>query len=295
LIERDYLIKAIDRDKQVRVTIAHTTNLVQEAHCRHGTSATASAALGRVLTAALILGSDLKNQQDVLTLRVNGDGIAGPIIATVDSSGNGRALISNPQADLPSPYPGKLAVGELVGKNGFLEVIRDVGLKQPFVGRVKLVSGEIAEDLANYFLLSEQVPSLVSLGVLVNTDLSILAAGGLIVQAMPGAQDIVLERLENNILSMNTISNLMADSASVEEILAVIMDDINYNIVANRSLAFRCTCNRDRLAAILANLTRAELEETVAQTGKLEISCNFCGEMYQYSLNEIDHIKQQKP
>ena len=166
MIARDYLLKAMDKDKQVRVTIAHTTALVEEARRRHNTSATASAALGRVLTAALIMGSDLKNEKDALTLRVNGDGIAGPIVASVDSVGHGRAFISNPAADLPSSSPGKLAVGELVGRGGYLEVIKDAGLKQPFVGRVNLVSGEIAEDLSSYFLLSEQIPSLVALGVL---------------------------------------------------------------------------------------------------------------------------------
>lgn len=292
MITKDYLLKAIDRDKLVRITIAHTTALVEEAHRRHNTSATASAALGRVLTAALLMGSDLKNEQDVLTLRINGDGIGGPIVATVDSRGNGRAFISSPNADLPSRYPGKLAVGELVGRNGYLEVIRDTGMKQPFIGRVNLVSGEIAEDLSSYFLLSEQIPSLVALGVLVDTDLSIKAAGGLIVQAMPGAEDAALERLENNILGMGSISDIMARSKDLESVLGTIMGDIGYDIIGQSSLAFRCTCGRERLAAILSNLSREELVETVEQTGKLEVSCNFCSKVYHYDLAEIEAIKK---
>lgn len=295
MITKDYLLKAIDKDKMVRITIAHTTALVEEAHQRHNTSATASAALGRVLTAALIMGSDLKNEQDVLTLRINGDGIAGPIVAAVDSRGNGRAFISNPEADLPSRYPGKLAVGELVGQNGYLEVIRDTGMKQPFVGRVNLVSGEIAEDLSRYFLMSEQIPSLVALGVLVDTDLSIKAAGGLIVQAMPGAEDAILERLENNILGMSSISDIMAQSEDLESVVDTIMGDMGYDIIGQRPLAFRCTCGRERLATILSNLSWEELTETVEQTGKLEVSCNFCGEVYHYDLEEIEAIKKQKP
>ena len=294
MIARDYLLKAMDKDKQIRVTIAHSTALVEEAHRRHNTSATASAALGRVLTAALIMGSDLKNEKDALTLRVNGDGIAGPIVASVDSVGHGRAFISHPAADLPSLYPGKLAVGELVGRGGYLEVIKDTGLKQPFVGRVNLVSGEIAEDLSSYFLLSEQVPSLVALGVLVDTDLSIKAAGGLIIQAMPGADDMVLEKIENNVLQMESISDVISRSQDLESVLAVIMGDIAYDVIAERPLDFKCTCGRERLAAILANLSREELAETIEQTGKLEVSCNFCGEVYQFSGQEIME-KKQKP
>lgn len=294
MITSDYLLKAIDKDKQVRVTIAHTTALVEEARRRHNTSATASAALGRVLTAALLMGSDLKNEEDVLTLRVNGNGSAGPIVASVDAVGNGRAFISNPRADLPSRYPGKLAVGELVGKEGYLEVIKDIGLKQPFVGRVNLVSGEIAEDLSNYFLRSEQIPTLVSLGVLVNTDLSIKAAGGLIIQAMPGADDMILEKIENNVLQMDSISTIMFHSSDLESVLEAVMGDITYDIITKRPLAFKCTCERERLATILAKLTREELEETIEQTGKLEVSCNFCGEVYQFSIQEIMD-KKQKP
>lgn len=295
MISRDYLIRAIDQSKQVRLILAHTTGVIQEAHQRHHTSATASAALGRVLTAALMMGSDLKGEKDALTLRVDGRGISGPIIATVDAHGNGRALISNPQADLPSKSPGKLAVGDLVGQNGFLEVIKDLGLKQPFIGRVPLVSGEIGEDVAGYFLHSEQIPSLVALGVLVETDLNIKAAGGLFIQAMPGAEDTLLEKLEQQVLDLGPISYLLEESSSLEQILAQVMREIPYQLVGEQELGFKCTCSFDRLAGIMASLSPQELKEIEEENGQLEVCCNFCNEVYHFRREEIEALQKTKP
>jgi len=295
MVNKDYLIKAVDQDRQVRLILSHTTGAVQEAHQRHQTSATASAAMGRVLTAALMMGSDLKGNEDALTVRIDGGGISGPIVATADSHGNGRALISNPQADLPSKSPGKLAVGDLVGRDGFVEVIKDLGLKQPFIGKVPLVSGEIAEDIANYFLVSEQIPSLVSLGVLVETDLSIKAAGGLFVQAMPGADDEILEKVEKQVLSLGPISYLLEKSASLEDIMEQIMQDIPYKLVGEQPLQFKCRCSHDRLARIMASLSTEELHEIEASAGKLEVCCNFCNEVYHFTQEEIAAIQKRKP
>ncbi len=295
MIKKDYLIKAVDNDKQVRIILASTTGLVEEAHRRHHTSATASAALGRVLTAALMMGSDLKGEEDALTLRVNGDGPAGSIVATVDAAGNGRALISSPQADLPSQAPGKLNVGGLVGRNGYLEIITDLGLKQPFTGRVNLISGEIAEDLAQYYIQSEQIPSLVSLGVLVDRDLRIKSAGGLIIQAMPGARDDILETLENNVARMGPISEAVDNSESLEELLAVVMDGIPYHQIEERSLAFKCKCSSERLAVILSGLSDEELADIYETDGRLEITCNFCNESYSFTREQIEAIKYKKP
>ncbi len=295
MVNRDYLIKAVAQDQQIRLTLSHTTASVQEAHRRHDTSATASAAMGRVLTAAFMMGSDLKGDRDTLTIRVDGGGISGPIGATVDSHGNGRALVSNPQADLPSKSPGKLAVGDLVGRDGFVEVIKDLGLKQPFIGTVPLVSGEIGEDIANYFLISEQIPSLVSLGVLVDTDLSIRSAGGLFVQALPGADDTVLEKLEQQVLEQGPISYLLDKSSSLEDVMKQIMQDIPYKVVGEQLLQFKCNCGHDRLARIMASLSSEELEEIEADVGKLEVCCNFCREVYLFSWAEIEAIQKQKP
>lgn len=294
MISRDYLIKAMDDYDQIRIVAAHTTAAVEEAHQRHGTSATASAALGRVLTAALMMGSDLKGEQDSLTIRVDGSGPAGTVLASVNSKGQVRALISNPQADLPSKSPGKLAVGDLVGTDGFIEVIKDLGLKQPFIGKVPLVSGEIAEDVASYFLRSEQIPSLVSLGVLVGTDLSIQAAGGLFIQAMPGADDGLLEQVEKRVMAMGPISHLLYERASLEDILDQIMLGIPYRVVGEQDVQFKCNCSHERLANIMASLTAEELKDIQEETGRLEVCCNFCNETYQFQLEDIERLQKTK-
>lgn len=293
--DKDYLLKFIDQDQNIRVWLARTTGLVEEAHRRHGTSATASAALGRVMTAAVIMGNDLKSDEDLVTIRFNGNGPAGTVLATADTHGGVKGLISEPQADLPSRAPGKLAVGELVGQEGFVEVIKDMGLKQPFVGKVPIYSGEIAEDLAQYYMMSEQIPSLVSLGVLVGTDLHIEAAGGLIVQAMPGADDQVLEILENNILAMPNISQMIFEYNTLEEIVPVIMKGIDYSIIAEQDLGFCCNCNRERLGALLSGLSEEEIQAAFEENEEIEAICNFCRERYAFSPEEIEAQKSKKP
>ncbi len=295
MIPRDYLIKAVDDDKQFRIILSSTTGAVEEAHRRHQTSATASAALGRVLTAALMMGSDLKGEADALTLRIKGDGPAGAIVATADSAGGGRALISSPRADMPAQTPGKLDVGGLVGKNGYLEIITDLGMKQPFRGQVSLVSGEIAEDLAQYYLQSEQIPSLVALGVLVDTDLSVKAAGGMIIQAMPGARDELLERLEQNAIRMGPISDAILKHETLEEVLAQVMEDISYHQIESRELSFRCKCSRERLAVILSGLSAEELADVYENNGEMEVTCNFCNQDYRFKEEELDEYRNKKP
>ncbi|HZK43659.1 MAG TPA: Hsp33 family molecular chaperone HslO [Syntrophomonadaceae bacterium] len=295
MIDKDYLIKAIDTENQFRITLAHTTSLVKEAHTRHNTSATASAALGRVLTAALMMGSDLKGEEDILTLRIVGDGKLGAVVATVDSHGNGRGLVSNPAADLPSKYTGKLDVGGIVGREGYLEVIKDIGLKQPFVGRIPLVSGEIAEDLAEYFAMSEQIPALVSLGVLVGQNLDIKASGGILIQAMPGADDSLLEKVEKNVLNIGPVSKLVLENDNLEDILSHIMEGIDYKVLYKNLLNFKCTCNRDRLKVILSSFTAGELREIYEKENVLEARCNFCNEVYHYEIEEVLVEKDKKP
>ncbi len=292
---RDYLIKLMDAGQNVRVWLAHTSHLVEEAHIRHQTSATATAALGRALTAAVMMGSDLKSDQDLISLRFNGNGPAGTIIATANFNGHVKGLIGNPQADLPSRSPGKLAVGDLVGQEGYLEIRKDLGLKQPFEGKVPLVSGEIAEDLAQYFMQSEQIPALVSLGVLVGQDLHVLAAGGLIVQALPEAEDAVLERLENNILSLGQISQLVLENETLEDIAACIMQGIEYTLLDQMDLTFHCNCSRERLGIILAGLNEEEIRNAAENNENIEAICNFCRTVYSFSPVEIQAFKSQKP
>lgn len=292
-MQQDRLITAMDKDHQVRVILARTTELVGVASIRHKTSATAAAALGRVITAALIMASDLKNEKDMLTIRVDGSGPAGPIIASADSKGNTRAFVSNPQVDVPSVYPGKLAVGELVGKDGFLEVIKDLGMKQPFIGRVELVSGEIAEDLASYYLKSEQTPSLVALGVMVAPDLKILSAGGLLVQAMPGADDVILEQIEKNVTDMGQISKAIEQASRLDQVLDQIMMGIEYIIIGEKPLFFKCTCSYERLMNILCTMSTEELDKMYDDQDQVEVVCNFCNETFHYSREDLQ--KNKKP
>lgn len=292
--KNDYLIKIVDQGKNIRLYLARTTSLTEEAHGRHGTSATASAALGRTMTAAVMMASDLKGEDDILTLRISGNGPVGIVLATADSQGGVRGLVSNPRADLPSSAPGKLAVGELVGIDGYLEVIKDLGLKQPFTGRVPLISGEIAEDVAHYFLVSEQIPSLISLGVLVRPDLSIQAAGGIFVQALPEADDKSLEMIEKNILALGSISNLIDKYDDLEDIVTLIMEGIEYKIVDEQELSFRCKCSREKLLGVLSGLPMEEIRDTEGSED-IEVECNFCHESYRYTSQEIESIKDSKP
>ncbi len=288
--KRDYLIKIVDLGDNVRIYLARTTALVEEAHRRHGTSATASAALGRAMTAAVIMASDFKNAEDSLTLRINGSGLLGTVLVTADSSGGVRGLVSNPRADLPATASGKLDVGQLVGKQGYLEVIKDLGLQQPFTGKVPLVSGEIAEDVAHYFMASEQIPALISLGVLVNPDLSVQAAGGLFVQALPGADDKALVMLEHNIMNLGSISSLIDEHETLEDIAALILQGVDYKVVGELDLGFRCNCSRERLLAILAGLPEEGKAE--AQDEAIEAECNFCREKYKFTTQEIEAAKK---
>lgn len=295
MIKNDYLLKAVANQKQIRIILASSSGVVEEARKRHITSATASAALGRVMTAALLMASDLKAAEDLITIKIDGKGPAGSIIATANGQGEVRGYISNPQSDLPSCRPGKLAVGSLVGTDGYLEVSRDMGLKQPFVGRTHLISGEIAEDLAHYFLMSEQIPSLVSLGVLVGTDLSIKASGGIIIQALPGAEDRLLERLEENLAAIGQLSHALQDSDSLEALLGRITEGVDYEEIATQPLIYRCNCSYQRLARVLTSLGEAEISELGDEAGEIEVCCNFCNEKYVFRTGEILGQKSEKP
>lgn len=290
---KDHLIKIIDEEGQFRVFLARTTRLVEEARKRHHTSPTASAALGRVLTAALLMASDFKNQDDRLSIRVDGGGPAGPIVAAADAQGQVRGYVTHPEADLPAREPGKLAVGELVGTRGVLEVSKDLGMKEPFSGRTSLVSGEIAEDLASYYYYSEQIPALVALGVLVDTDISVRAAGGLMVQAMPGASDQVLELLEKNIIASGNISSLIDRRSSLEEIASVLLKGIPFSVVEEMDLFYSCNCQRERMLAILSTLSWEELEGFKDE--QVEIVCHFCNTRYSFEYEEIAARKNESP
>lgn len=291
----DRIIRAITRDKSVRILLADTTNLVEEARERHGTRPQGTAALGRVLTAAVMMSTDLKSDQSV-TVRINGGGPLGTILAVGRSDGTVRGYVSEPYEDVPPKYAGKIDVGRAVGINGLLEVTKDLGLRAPFAGSVPLVSGEIAEDFAYYFTVSEQIPSLVMLGVFVERDQTVSTAGGLIVQAMPGADDTLLADIEEQIVQLGPITGLLQQERRLETLLAQIMVGIPYDIIGEMPLAFRCMCNEHKTRSIVASMSQEDVNETLEDQNQIEITCNFCNEVYRYSPAEVAVIRtQQQP
>jgi len=283
------MIRGTAAGEQVRALATVTTQTVEDARIRHAASATATAALGRSLTAAALLGAGLKDGHSVL-LRVLGDGPIGAIVAQADARGRVRGYAVNPQADLPETPARKLDVGGLVGRQGTLHVTRDVGLKSPYHGSAPLVSGEIAEDLASYFVKSEQLPSVVSLGVLVAPDLRVLAAGGLCVQVLPGASEDVVVDLEARARRMPPITQLIADGRTPEEILSAALGELTPSFGEVSPVQFHCRCTRQRVEEMLLGLGPDELEALLAQEGQAEITCRFCGDRYVLVRPEVEAL-----
>src|SRR5579884_782229 len=270
----DYLVRGTAAGGAVRVMATVTTQTVEDARVRHATSPTATAALGRSLTAAVLL-------------RVLGDGPVGGIVAQADAQGHVRGYAVNPQADLPHTDGGKLDVGGLVGRSGMLHVTRDVGLRTPYHGSAPLVSGEIAEDLASYLATSEQLPSVVALGVLVGRDLRVLASGGLCLQVLPGASQEVVEALEARALGLRPITQLVAEGSTPEDIVAEVAGDLSPVLTGRYPVSFHCRCSRRRVEEMLAVLGAEELEALLAQEGRAEVVCRFCGDRYLLEAAEV--------
>jgi len=282
----DYMVRATAAGERVRAIATVTTEMVEDARIRHATSATATAALGRTLTAAALLSAGLKDGQ-LVTLRVLGDGPAGGIITQADAAGRVRGYLMNPQADLPATPARKLDVGGLVGRNGTLHVTRDLGMRTPYYGSAPLVSGEIAEDLAAYFARSEQVPSAVALGVLVGRDLRVLASGGLCVQALPGADPELVARLEARVRELPPITDLVAAGHTPEQLIDAALDGFASEAPSTGPVSFTCRCSRERVEGMLSVLGADELESLLAQEGQAEVTCRFCGDRYVLAEDEV--------
>ena len=284
---KDYIIRAIDSKKSFRVFIASTTDLVEEARKIHNTSPTATAALGRALTAASIIGITMKEPTDSLTFKIKGDGPIGSIITVANNSGEVKGYVDNPYADLPGRTDGKLDVGGLVGKNGQLAVIRDLGLKEPYMGFSNLVSGEIAEDLVHYFYLSEQQPSAINLGVLVDKDISVKAAGGYMLQILPNVEDQDIDRIEEILKKAEPISSLIDKGLSPEAILEKLFGEFNMEVLDKNDIGLKCDCSREKIEKALISLGRQELESIIVEDGQAEIVCHFCNSKYNFSKEEL--------
>ena len=283
----DYIIRATAANGTVRAFAAVTINTVQEAHDVHGTSGVATAALGRTLTAAAMLGRMFKNRRDVVTIQIKGDGPLGGIIAVSDQEANVRGYVYNPEVELPLNELGKFDVSAAVGRNGYLNVIKDLGLKEPYIGYVDLATGEIGDDMAYYFAYSEQIPSVVSLSVLVAPDGNVLTAGGYIIQLMHGAEDGLAEFLERRVASLPPVTNILSGDGDPEAILHLVLGDIGLNITESVPCRYLCNCSRDRMERNLMSLGKKELLEMASEQHEAELQCHFCSKKYHFTEKEL--------
>ncbi len=285
------VLRAISENGGVVMTAIDSTDVVARAEQIHESSAVITAALGRLLTAASIMGCGLKGAEQSVTLRLSGGGPAGNVIAVSDAWGNVRGTVSQPVVELPlNPY-GKLDVGGAVGRDGTLTVIRDTGMKDPYVGSVPLVSGEVAEDVTAYYAASEQIPTVCALGVLVNPDLTVRASGGFLVQLLPGALEEEIERLEGNLKGLPSVTQMLEKGMSLEQIIGRVLDGFAPNILDEFPVEYRCNCSRQRVEKALLSLGNEELQEMIDEGEPVEVCCHFCEKKYSFTQEELKNLK----
>ena len=283
------LVRTISQDGTIIAMAVDSTDIVRRAEEIHKTSAVCTAALGRLLTAASLMGSSLKGKDDSVTVRMRGDGPAGTVMAVSDSEGNVRGYVQQNIVEIPLNAKGKLDVSGAIGKNGFLTVIKDLGMKEPYVGQVPIISGEIAEDITAYFSTSEQTPTVCALGVLVNPDLTVKAAGGLIIQLLPTALDDTIDKVEECIKDLRPISTLIAEGYSPEEICHKALRLFDLDILDTAEPIFKCYCSKERVEAALISTGIEELTE-MAKEENTEVSCQFCDIKYSFSGKDIEKL-----
>lgn len=286
---QDYIVRATAANGSIRAFAATTGNLVQYARQIHHTSPVASAALGRMLTAAAMMGSMLKGDKDLVTLQIRSLGPLKGIVVSADAQARVKGYVFQPNVEIPSKYPGKLDVGGAVGE-GYLSVIRDIGMKEPYAGRIQLVSGEIAEDLTYYFAQSDQTPSAVGLGVLVDTDTSIRCAGGFIIQLMPDATEDTISKLETKLNQIPYVTDLLDMGKSPEEILEMILGDMELKIIDKMPTEFYCNCSKERVEKALISIGKEELEKIIAEDKQANLHCHFCGKEYDFTETELQAL-----
>ena len=287
---QDHIVRAITKDGFVKAMAISSTNLVERARNIHKTTPTATAALGRVLTAASMMGNLQKVDNGALTLQVKGGGPLGTILATSDATGNVRGYVHNPSITLLEKYAGKLDVGAAVGKEGMLTVIRDLQMKEPYIGSVALVSGEIADDVTAYFAQSEQTPTACALGVLVDTDQSVKVAGGYLIQLLPGTPDEVIDKLEAGIQKAGAVTPMLDEGLSPEEILLRVLADFETEILETTPVEYRCYCSRERVLQTLVTIGKKDLQELVEEQKPIRVECQFCDNVYEFSPQELQTL-----
>ncbi len=286
------LVRCISSDGTLTAMAVNSTDIVEKAQQIHETSAVCSAALGRLLTGASLMGSALKGQDNSVTLRLKGDGPAGTVMAVSDSKGNVRGYVQQSVVEIPLNKKGKLDVAGAVGTNGFLTVMKDLGMKEPYVGQSPIVSGEIAEDITAYYSVSEQTPTVCALGVLVNPDLSIRAAGGLIIQLLPTALDDTIDKVEQCIKDLEPISTLIDRKMTPEEICRHALKLFDMEILDTQDPEYKCYCSRERVESALISTGEQALEE-MAEDEKTEVSCQFCDKKYIFTPDDIKHLMKK--
>ena len=283
----DYIVNAITSNGAIRVIAADTTNVCNKAQSIHKTFPTSTAALGRTLTAAAIMGCMLKSEDDSISIQLNGGGPIGRVIAIGNGAGSVRGYVDKPYIDLPLNKKGKLDVGGAVGTNGTLSVVRDLGLKEPYVGQIPLVSGEVAEDLTHYYAKSEQLPTAIALGVLVDTDHSVKKAGGFILQILPGAYDEDIDKVEKAVNSIGSVTELLDSGKTPEDIVNMLLEGYEIEYFDKKTPSFKCNCSRSRIDKALISIGKDELTKILEEDGKAEINCHFCNTSYNYTESDL--------
>ena len=281
-----HTVRCITDDGCVFVLASDTTDMVEQARQIHGTSKVCTAALGRALTGASFMGYVLKGKDSSVTLRFNGGGPAGSVIAVADPEGNVRGYVMNPDVNLPLNEKGKLDVGGAVGTDGFLTVVKDIGMKEPFVGQIPLVSGEIAEDITSYYAISEQIPSVCALGVLVNPDLTVAVAGGFLIQLLPTADDTIIERVERGLKGLPSVTTMLAEGLTPEEICKKVLPEFNVEVLDTAECSYKCNCSRERVEQALISVGKEELMD-MAKDDSTEVKCHFCPQVYKFTGEDI--------
>lgn len=285
----DYMIRATAAEGQIRAFAATTRDMVENAKNAHNTSPVATAALGRLMTAAAMMGADLKGEKDLLTLRIEGSGPLGGLLVTANGHGDVKGYAFNPDVMLPPNAQGKLDVGGSLDL-GVLSVIKDIGLKEPYVGQTQLVTGEIAEDLTYYFATSEQVPSSVALGVLMNKDNTVRQAGGFIIQLLPGASDEIIDKLETKLSGISSITAILDAGKTPEEILTDILGEFGLEILKKMPVQFHCDCERSRVEKAIISIGRKEIQDMIDEGKEIEVNCQFCNKHYKFSVDELGEM-----
>ncbi|HIR14941.1 MAG TPA: Hsp33 family molecular chaperone HslO [Candidatus Choladousia intestinavium] len=285
----DYMIRATAADQQIRAFAATTRETVEKAREYHNTSPVATAALGRLLSAGAMMGAMMKGEKDLLTIQVKGDGPIGSVTVTADSSGGVKGYAANPQVLLPANLAGKLDVGGAVGK-GTLRVIKDLGMKEPYTGQCELQTGEIGDDLTYYFAVSEQVPSSVGLGVLLNRENTVRQAGGFIIQLMPFTSEEVIQKLEGKLAGLHSVTALLDQGMTPEDMLNELLGDFGVEFTERVPVEYRCGCSRERIEKALISIGKKELQEMISEGKTIEVNCQFCGKSYSVTVEELREL-----